>query len=122
MQSFHQCIIQSLLNIIIPLIKHLICPPFILSMYHLIHITQYCYITLILYPFFKVFLYQYNFLFGIFLCFARPVQSHMPICSELTVSIIMQYFPKNLESIIHCPESRIQSPESIIQSPESTVF
>ena len=81
-------------------------------MYHLIHITQYCYITLILYPFLKVFLYQYNFLFGIFLCFTRPVQYHMPIYSELTVSIIMQYFPKNLESIIQSSESRIQSPES----------
>jgi len=36
----------------------------------------------------------------------------MPIYSELTVSIIMQYFPKNLESIIQSSESRIQSPES----------
>ena len=44
-------------------------------MYHCIFVSQYRFITLILYSSFTVFLFQSNFLFSIFLSVALPVQS-----------------------------------------------
>ena len=54
-------------------------------MYHCIYVSQYLYITPILYPAFTVFLYHHHSVIGIFLCILCPCQ-----CSRVPAAAMAQ--------------------------------